>query len=362
MDLNSVISEHLEAGERGVLVIIVDKAGSAPRGEGARMFVTSGNKIFGSIGGGSVEAEACRQAGEVLTEGRHRMLHFGMAGKDVTDTDMICGGNVSVFLEPVGAEQKAVYDAVGFARKKGAKGFVVTRYAEAAFAKSFLGDDGIIVGAPLGADVIDRLLGAGEQLIFSEGLIAVPIATDCPLYIFGAGHVSQYICRTAAMVAFDVTVIDDRAEYCNKVRFPDARSVVVDDYNTVFDYLPFSGSEFVVIVTRGHKHDMTVLEQALRKRTRYVGMIGSHRKTMMIFDHLKMRGFDEVLLSSVFTPIGLDIGSETPQEIAVSIVAQLIEVRHRTEAVPDLSASPVSDTGIPAGRPHRPDHHRILFG
>lgn len=117
-----------------------------------------------------------------------------------------------------------------------------------------------------------------------------------------------------------------------------------------------------MIVTGGHKHDMTVLEQALKKSTRYVGMIGSHRKTMMIFDYLRTRGFDDVLLSSVFTPIGVDIGSETPQEIAVSIVAQLIDVRHRLEAVPDLSALTMGDTEVPAARPHRPDHHKILFG
>ncbi len=362
MDLNSVISEHLEAGGKGVLVTIVDKEGSAPRDEGARMFVTSGNRIFGSIGGGSVEAEACREAAEVLKDGRHRVLHVGMVGKDVTDMDMICGGNVSILLEPVDARHRAVYDAIRFARKKGAKGFVVTRYSEAGLVKSFLGEDGTVVGAPVDAQTIERLSNAGGQPVFSEGLIAVPIRIDCPLYIFGAGHVSQYICRIAAMVDFDVTVIDDRGEYCNKVRFPDAQSVIVEDFNTVLDYLPFSGSEFVVIVTRGHKHDMVVLEQALKKPTRYVGMIGSHRKTMMIFDHLRARGFDEVLLSSVFTPIGLDIGSETPQEIAVSIAAQLIEVRHRPEVVPDLSALPAGGAETSAGRPHRPDHHKILFG
>jgi xanthine dehydrogenase accessory factor len=362
MDLDGVIFEHLERGGKGVLVTIVDKEGSAPRDEGARMFVTSGNKIFGSIGGGSAEAEACREAAEVLKEGRHRMLHVGMAGKDVTDGDMICGGNVSIFLEPVDAGHRAVYDAVRFAMRKAAKGFVVTRYSEAGLFKSFLGENGTVVGAPVDAEIIELLMNAGGQPVFSEGLIAVPIRIECPLYIFGAGHVSQHICRIAAMVDFGVTVIDDRGEYCNKVRFPDARSVIVDDFSTVFDYLPFSGIEFAVIVTRGHQHDMTVLEQALKKPTRYVGMIGSRRKTMMIFNHLTKRGFDEVLLGSVFTPIGLDIGSETPQEIAVSIVAQLIEVRHRPEVVPDLSPQPTGNAERPAGRPHRPGRHKIMFG
>jgi xanthine dehydrogenase accessory factor len=272
---------------------------------------------------------------------------------------MICGGNVSIFLEPVDATHRAVYDAACAARQRAAKGFVVTRYSEAGLLKSFLGQDGSVVGAPVDAQIIERLIDAGGRPLFSEGLIALPIRIDPPLYIFGAGHVSQHICRIAAMVAFDVTVIDDRDEYCNRVRFPDAGSVIVEAFNAVFEYLPFSGGEFVVIVTRGHKDDMTVLEQVLRRPARYVGMIGSHRKTMMIFDHLRTRGFDDVLLGSVVTPIGIDIGSETPQEIAVSIVAQLIDVRHRVDAVPDLSAQPAGDTEI---RPHPPDHHKILFG
>jgi xanthine dehydrogenase accessory factor len=136
--------------------------------------------------------------------------------------------------------------------------------------------------------------------------------------------------------------------------------VIAEDFDTAFEHLPFYGSEYVVIVTRGHKHDALVLGHVLKRPTRYLGMIGSIRKTKMVFGHLKAKGFDERLLTQVYAPIGLDIRSETPQEIAVSIVAELIKVRHRPEAEREPSAA---RSGRPEGRSHHsPDHHKILFG
>jgi xanthine dehydrogenase accessory factor len=131
------------------------------------------------------------------------------------------------------------------------------------------------------------------------------------------------------MADFSVTVIDDRQDFANRERFPEAREVIVDDFHNVFDRLDFSGREYIAILTRGHKHDALVLEKVMMKPTRYVGMIGSRRKTRLVFDHLKEKGIPEDALKSVHAPIGIDIEAETPQEIAVSIVAQLIEVKRK---------------------------------
>ena len=124
-----------------------------------------------------------------------------------------------------------------------------------------------------------------------------------------------------------MTVIDDREEFASIERFPEAERVIVDDFAHVFDQLSFHGNEYVVILTRGHKHDALVLEQVMKRPSRFVGMIGSKRKTRMVMDYMRQQGFDDKMLESVYAPIGIAINSETPQEIAVSIVAELIKVR-----------------------------------
>ena len=290
MNLNGIIADHLARGEKGALATIVEKTGSAPRNEGTWMFITAEGRIFGTIGGGSVEAQACLEAIKVIETGHHRMLHFKMDGKSAAEDNMICGGNVSIFIEPVKERHKEVYEAVSNAIKGNAEGFVVTRYSEAGLSKSFLLDIETVVGDPLDNVMKEHIFAAREGLIVSDGLIVVPILFRSCLYIFGAGHVSQHICRIASMVNFDVTVIDDRDDYSNAARFPEARETIVKDFSAAFDQLSFSGSEFVVIVTRGHKHDALVLEQVLKRPARYVGMIGSRRKTRMVFDHLKSKG------------------------------------------------------------------------
>jgi xanthine dehydrogenase accessory factor len=130
-------------------------------------------------------------------------------------------------------------------------------------------------------------------------------------------------------VDFNTVVIDDRPDFANRERFPEAQEIIVDDFRKVFQRLTFYGNEYVAIVTRGHKHDALVLEEVMRRPTRYVGMIGSKRKNRLILDHLKAKGFEEAALAAVHAPIGLGIRAETPQEIAVSIVAELIAVRRR---------------------------------
>jgi xanthine dehydrogenase accessory factor len=360
MNLNGVIADHLARGEKGTLATIVEKTGSAPRDEGAWMFITAEGKTFGTIGGGSVEAQTCLEAIKVIKAGRHRMLHFKMDGKSAAEENMICGGNVSIFIEPVEERHKEVYEAVSNAIKINARGFVVTRYSEAGLLKSFLLDMETVVGDPLDNGTKEHIFATREGLIVSGGLIVVPILFRSCLYIFGAGHVSQHICRIASMVNFDVTVIDDRDDYSNAERFPDARETIVKDFSAAFDELPFSGSKFVVIVTRGHKHDALVLEQVLKRPARYVGMIGSHRKTRMVFNHLRDKGLDDALLAQVFAPIGLDIGAETPEEIAVSIVAELIKTSNQQGTGLNLSRQEaVNDKAL---HHHSPDHHKILFG
>jgi len=148
------------------------------------------------------------------------------------------------------------------------------------------------------------------------------------VYLFGAGHVSRPVAELAAMVDFRTIVLDDREEFANNERFPKADQIVVlPSYDDVFAGLEIGGDSYLVIVTRGHLHDKTVLEQSLRTDAGYVGMIGSRRKQRLVYDELLGKGFCEDDLNRVHNPIGLDIAAETPEEIAVSIVAELIAAR-----------------------------------
>jgi len=154
-----------------------------------------------------------------------------------------------------------------------------------------------------------------------------PWAAASPLYIFGAGHVSRPTAQVAALAGFRVTVLDDRPEFANAERFPQAETRVLDGYDDCFAKLSAGPGAFVVIVTRWHVHDAEVLGQALSTGAGYIGMIGSRRKRDAVYQRLRGQGFTDADLARVHCPIGLDIGAETPEEIAVSIVAELVQAR-----------------------------------
>ena len=153
--------------------------------------------------------------------------------------------------------------------------------------------------------------------------------------LFGAGHVASHVARFAQQVHFRVTVCDDRTEYANRERFPDADEIVVADFGQVLDKVRVDRRSYVVIVTRGHKHDEIVLEQILKTDAKYVGMIGSKRKTRTLLDRLKQGGVSAELLDRVFSPIGLSIGAVTAEEIALSIVGELVKIR-RSGRAPEI--------------------------
>ena len=148
------------------------------------------------------------------------------------------------------------------------------------------------------------------------------------VYIFGAGHVSQKLASLTSFVGFQTVVLDDRGEYANKDRFPDAgRVIVASDMGNCMKDLPINKSSYIVIVTRGHAYDMTILAQALQTDAGYIGMIGSRRKRDIIYEHLRQSGVSEEALNRVHSPIGTRINAETPEEIAVSIIGELISAR-----------------------------------
>ncbi len=154
-----------------------------------------------------------------------------------------------------------------------------------------------------------------------------PVISDPVVYIFGGGHVSKQIGPIAHLVGFSVVIIDDRAEFSNPENFPYAKDVITSSFTNIMERLPVNESSYLIIVTRGHAHDNTVLEQALNTQAKYIGMIGSSRKRKIIYKNLLKQGFTQEQLNAVHSPIGLEICAETPEEIAVAIVGELIKVR-----------------------------------
>ena len=329
MDLYSIVDDYLEKGSGGALATIVKKLGAAPREEGAKMFVGSDGKFYGTVGGGCIEAEVWQEARKVIKTGAAKLLHYTMDGRQLEDEGMICGGNVDIFVEPVTEKYRSLYRTIPDLERQGTGALLVTRFSDKGFSKSLVKEDGTVTGDPVGEEIgadFQRHVCEKRPTVLGNTIIE-PLQTSPVLYIFGAGHVSQYVSRVATMVDFNVTVIDDREEFANRERFPEAERVIVDDFTHVLDQLSFHGNEYVVILTRGHKHDALVLEQVMKRPSRYVGMIGSKRKTRMVMDYMRQQGFDDKALESVYAPIGIAINSETPQEIAISIAAELIKVR-----------------------------------
>lgn len=178
------------------------------------------------------------------------------------------------------------------------------------------------------------LVCGGQMDVFIE-----PIEPAPALYVIGAGHVGYYLGRFAHEVGFHVHVVDDRDAFANRERFPDAAEVVVDDVPGWLNTATLPASAYVVIVTRGHRHDLDALRAVAARDLRYVGLIGSKAKVARVYEALMAEGADPERLSRVYAPIGLDVGAVTPQEIAISILAELIAVRRGRAAVPAVAAA-----------------------
>jgi xanthine dehydrogenase accessory factor len=166
------------------------------------------------------------------------------------------------------------------------------------------------------------LICGGQLNIFVEPVIPQPRA-----FIFGGGHVSKSLSKVATLAGFSTVIVDDREAFANKERFPEAEETYADEYESVFAKLDVTSSSYLIIVTRGHRDDMRVLRWAVGTQARYIAMIGSKRKTISVIHELEKEGFDRALFEKIFAPMGLDIGAESPEEIAVAVVAEMIAVR-----------------------------------
>jgi xanthine dehydrogenase accessory factor len=343
----TILREALSYIKQGCVLVeatIIHHQGSTPRTAGAKMFVVSDGKGIGTVGGGMLEAQTIREALGVIRTGRVRILSFELTGEDVADSNMLCGGNTRIFLDLIHPDQQTI--TMLEHRCKAAEAHRAGHYltiikknradeiqrVDHCFVE---GNQEALGTCPLPPDMMDRVLhrtkGSDPISVLTEAEYLIFIeATQVPMtaYVFGAGHVSQFTARLASQVGFRVVILDDRTEFANDQRFPEAHQIlVISDFNRAFSKITADAQSFVLIITRGHIHDKIVLAQALRTEAAYIGMIGSRRKRDTIYRALASEGFSQQDLDRVHCPIGLEIEAETPEEIAVSIVAQMIRER-----------------------------------
>jgi xanthine dehydrogenase accessory factor len=348
-DLYRQINQELAQGRDIVLATIVRQKGSAPRTAGTRFLIRSDGRFSGTIGGGKLEAEVLQAAPEVFSQRKNKLLFFRLQGEEVAQMEMICGGEVDVFLELISAQNLhhrhffndlsrlslpdhkilfvTLIEDQGSADRQDTKFFFYSEKEGGSFPNpppAWIQPLWDRLSAFLKSDPPVQVLTdpSGKVKLFLETW--TPPAT---VLLFGAGHVSRPLCRLAKMAGFRVVVIDDREEFPTKARFPEADEWIVRSFEGGLNELPLGPDSYIVIITRGHLHDHQILRQVLKKPLGYLGMIGSRRKTEIIFEALRREGFSEEEIKTIHAPIGLAINAQTPEEIAISIIAELIQVR-----------------------------------
>jgi xanthine dehydrogenase accessory factor len=311
------------------------------------MLVQSDGSTAGTVGGGILEARVMALANEVLKSKRSSVKNFQFTGKDAATMDAICGGQVDVLVEWVDAASlawKEVLTSMADAVARHQKSWLLTalpgntvlennNQSPGVLLHTLVWGDGRMVGS-LPPELPFETVLAARQLeqveTTGQRWMVEPLETGGTVYIFGAGHVGRCLAPFTRAVGFKTVVLDDRPEYVCAQNFPTADEIIVlDSFQHVFSNLAIETDSFIVIVTRGHLNDRAVLTQALKTQAGYIGMIGSQRKCKLLFDEMREIGFVDADFHRVHAPIGLAIKAETPEEIGISIAAEMIQVRAR---------------------------------
>jgi len=291
--LRKVIDE-VEAGRPVALCVIVATRGSTPQPPGTMVCVDHAARMTGTLGGGCVEADIRRKAHHCLSDRVGRIVTFALDHDFGYDDGMLCGGQMDVALAVYsrGEETVAVVDAL----------------------------EQLSQGSP--AEIPLRIANGTKNDVYRIRIAATP-----KLVIVGGGHIGRILAQMSVSLGFRVTVLDDRQQFANPDRFPLPIAPVAGDISGMLKEWPIDADTYLVIVTRGHKHDEAALRSVIGSPARYIGMIGSRRKIRVIFDDLKHDSVSDAQIARVHAPIGLKIGAVTAEEIALSIAAELVSVR-----------------------------------
>jgi xanthine dehydrogenase accessory factor len=360
---------ELERGETVAMATIVRRKGSVPREVGAKMLVHRGGRISGTVGGGCGEAEVWRSALNVIDTLRPSTVQVDLTEEIAMESQGVCGGIFDVFVQPWydgnasqseqsnqnGKAEQPTMRECAFAISKALEGeqaiVLVTLVAASSQWRShgqhmLVYEQGGTLGTlPLAStkpELYSQIQEAARQAI-SEGkpriekitgpenawaeLFIEPFTPRPVLLIAGAGHIAAPLAAIASLMNYSVSVTDDRASFANRERFPSAQQVLVGDIETTLKNYPITSRTHIVLVTRAHAHDVQGLRAIIDSPAAYIGMIGSQRRVWAVFKLLHDEGVPADKLVRVHAPIGIDLGGGTPEEIALSIMAEITLVR-----------------------------------
>ncbi len=353
---NAALREVCLGESAAALVTITRVKGSTPRKPGAKMLILPDGQTFGTIGGGCGEAEVRQQALNAMDNSLPTTYWVNLTNDVAEEEGMVCGGIMEVFIDvlPAGkGEGKQLLAAYLDSLAEGEEPVLVTLTGTSGTplpeelpkgSRWFirLAEDKVIGSAGLQELIRQGAVRAREQgktFVLQTGetlggtwtaeLLFEPAPSPVELLILGGGHIALPLATMGKILGYNVTVIDDRPSFANKARFPSVDRVICGDFAKSVQELNPPPGTFVVIVTRGHRHDKVCLQEVVARPFGYVGMIGSRRRVKALLEELEAEGFPSEVLKQINAPIGLDIGAETPEEIAVSILAELVNV-HRS--------------------------------
>ncbi len=289
------LSELLFKKRELMLNIIIDKKGSTPRGVSTVMLVLPDGEIKGTIGGGPVENDLINESITLIKDKKSIIAEKNFLGDAV-----VCGGKISVLQLYISEKDS----------------FLISNLTE-----KFLSGETFFLSVELN-NFSKKLT---SELIEDNNFYCHKIESLPELNIFGAGHIAIPLAKMGKLCDFNVIIYDDREEFLSDDRFPDADTTILSDFSNILKYIRTTNNSFFVLVTREHAHDEVILTQILNKPFKYIGMIGSKKRVMTVKENLIKKGFTKESIEKINAPIGLQINSETPAEIAVSIIAEIIK-------------------------------------
>src|SRR3982075_3077697 len=299
------LTEWTKAGEEIALATVIETWGSSPRPLGSKMVVTRSGKMAGSVSNGCIEGAVFDEAQKVLKSGEPKVAAFGVADDVAFDVGLACGGHIEVFIQPLGRVQEQLIEMLQRDDPATLRTNLVTGGAE------------LVEGAPSGSELARR-----EGDVFVE-----PFRRPAHLIIIGAIHIAIPLHRLAKLMGYRVTIIDARAKFATKERFPDADELIVAWPDDALAPPPLDNSSYVAILTHDPKFDLPALRSVLTKDAGYIGAIGSRKTNANRFDALRSEGFTELQLDRIHGPIGLDLGGRGAEETALGILAEITATR-----------------------------------
>jgi len=352
--LYSRMSALRREGRRFALATVVRTVGSTPQTVGAKLVLDDLNRAAGTLGGGCVEADAILSSRDILAKGGRSLRAYELTEDLAWNTGLVCGGTMWILAErgddalAVG-ERDLVTDLERASAGTGPPMAVVTLLEKSDRTLNFAGRlvvtaDGRIFGSLGDPAIDDRAREAAiaqlphgttrvVPLDVAHDLMIDAVASRPRLVVAGGGHVALAIAKQAQLVDFDVTILEDRPQYARADRFGGA-TVVEGDVPATLGTLDYTWNSFIVIATRGHKLDADCVLAAVKTPVRYIGLLGSRRKTILIAQMLRDAGVAEDRIRAVRAPVGLDLGGRTPAEIALAVVAEIIQERYQGTAKP----------------------------